>query len=121
MAEKRSNRLVNEQTTKVTSVLEQQHEHALVGHDAKFDDSTLAALGYKQEFKRNFSIWSSFGVSFSVLGLLPSIASTLVFSLGYSGTGGAVWGWLVSALIIQATAFSSECSQDHWTQRDRRS
>lgn len=55
---------------------------------------------------RDFSIWSSFGVSFSVLGLLPSIASTLYFDLGYSGTGGSVWGWLIAALMIQATAFS---------------
>ena len=108
MAGKRNSRVINEQTTKVTSVLETQHEHALIEDNATVDDTTLAALGYKQEFKRDFSIWSSFGVSFSVLGLLPSIASTLFFSLGYSGTGGAVWGWLVSALIIQSTAFSSK-------------
>lgn len=55
---------------------------------------------------RDFSIWESFGVSFSVLGLLPSVASTIGYSLGYSGTGGAVWGWLVAALMIQSTAFS---------------
>lgn len=41
-----------------------------------------------------------------MLGLLPSVASTIGYSLGYSGTGGAVWGWLVAALFIQATAFS---------------
>jgi hypothetical protein len=41
------------------------------------DEATLVALGYKQEFKREFSLWSSFSVSFSVLGLLPSTASTL--------------------------------------------
>lgn len=45
-------------------------------------------------------------MSFSVLGLLPSIASTLGYSLGYSGTGGAVWGWLIASLFIQCTAFS---------------
>lgn len=45
-------------------------------------------------------------MSFSVLGLLPSVASTIGYSLGYSGTGGAVWGWLVAALMINATAFS---------------
>ncbi len=41
-----------------------------------------------------------------MLGLLPSVASTIGYSLGYSGTGGALWGWLIAALIIQSTAFT---------------
>lgn len=98
--------VVDEDTAQVSTVLAKQDEHALVRDSATLDEVTLAALGYKQEFKRDFSIWSSFGVSFSVLGLLPSIASTLYNSLGYSGTGGAVWGWLVAALIVQSTACS---------------
>lgn len=132
----------------VTSVLAQQHEHAILDQDATSDEQTLGALGYKQEFKRydhgyelvplsrhstvpqpqnipislftvipsvcsslgehtladfftrDFSLFESFSVSFSVLGLLPSIASTLGYSLGYSGTGGAVWGWLIASLFI---------------------
>ena len=56
--------------------------------------------------RRDFTIWESFSVSFSVLGLLPSIASTITFCLGFSGTGGSVWGYLISALFIQSTAFS---------------
>ena len=55
---------------------------------------------------RDFSILQSFSVSFSILGLLPSIASTLPYALGYSGTGGTVWGWLIAAIMIQSTAFS---------------
>jgi len=51
-------------------------------------------------------VLESFSVSFSVLGLLPSVASTIGYSLGYSGTGGALWGWLIAALAIQATAFT---------------
>ncbi len=43
------------------------------------DEEVLAALGYKPEFKRDFSLWTSFCVSFAVLGLLPSFASTLYF------------------------------------------
>ena len=57
-------------------------------------------------YDRDFSIFESFSVSFSVLGLLPSIASTLSFALGYSGTGGMVWGYFVASIFIQATAFS---------------
>lgn len=97
---------LHEKSAKVTSVLQQHHQLAIVDENATFDDKTLGALGYKQEFKRDFTLLESFSVSFSVLGLLPSVASTIGYSLGYSGTGGALWGWLISALCIQATAFS---------------
>ena len=43
------------------------------------DEEVLAALGYKPEFKREFSLWTTFCVSFAVLGLLPSFASTLYY------------------------------------------
>ncbi|GAB7346953.1 hypothetical protein MBLNU459_g2010t1 [Dothideomycetes sp. NU459] len=95
---------VGENDVKVTTVF--SHEHALLNEDATLDEKTLGALGYRQEFKRDFSIWESFSVSFSVLGILPSIASTISYGLGYSGTGGLVWGWLIASLFIQATAFS---------------
>ncbi|KAI9869121.1 MAG: hypothetical protein M1813_002945 [Trichoglossum hirsutum] len=57
-------------------------------HPFDQDEEALGALGYKQEFKREFSLWTTFCVSFAVLGLLPSFASTLLFGLGYAGTGG---------------------------------
>lgn len=43
------------------------------------DEEVLAALGYKPEFKREFSLFTTFSVSFAVLGLLPSFASTLYY------------------------------------------
>lgn len=99
----RSSSIVADQ---VTSVLDRQQELAVIDENATFDDKTLGALGYKQQFKRDFTVLESFSVSFSVLGLLPSVASTIGYSLGYSGTAGAVWGWLVAATLIQATAFT---------------
>lgn len=68
------------------------------------DEHALEALGYKQEFKREFSLWSTFCVSFAVLGLLPSFASTLYYGMGYAGRGGMVWGWLISWAFIQCVA-----------------
>ncbi|KAI7293749.1 hypothetical protein KC315_g19268, partial [Hortaea werneckii] len=59
------------------------------------DEEVLAALGYKPEFKREFSLWSTFCVSFAVLGLLPSFGTTLYYGMGYAGTAGMTWGWLV--------------------------
>lgn len=55
----------------------------IVDHKLDPDEEVLVALGYRQDFKRKFTVWSSFCVSFSVLGLLPSIAATLAYSLGY--------------------------------------
>ena len=46
------NVMVNEDDTRVTTILEKSKEHAVVGEDSTLDDTTLAALGYKQEFKR---------------------------------------------------------------------
>ncbi|KAK7019736.1 hypothetical protein VNI00_017976 [Paramarasmius palmivorus] len=44
------------------------------------DESLLAELGYKQEFKRDFNTLELFGLGFSIIGVLPSIASVLVYS-----------------------------------------
>ena len=60
------------------------------------DEEVLAALGYKPEFKREFTLWTTFCVSFAVLGLLPSFATTLWYGMGYAGTAGMTWGWLVA-------------------------
>ena len=105
-------RVVDEPNLHVTSISRKTEEHAITDHVADSDDEVLTALGYKQEFKRDFSIWSSFSVSFSILGVLPSVASTLGYNLAYSGPAGSVWGWVVAAVLIQfvALAMAELCS-----------
>ncbi|EJD36490.1 amino acid transporter [Auricularia subglabra TFB-10046 SS5] len=68
------------------------------------DAGVLRACGYEQEFKRELSLFSSFSVSFSALGILPGIASTLACSLGSAGTVGLTWGWLLAWTGIQCGA-----------------
>lgn len=75
-------------------------------HTWNADEEVLASLGYKPEFKREFTLWSTFCVSFAVLGLLPSFASTLYYGMGYAGTAGMTWGWLVAMVGIQSIASS---------------
>ena len=87
----------------VTSVLS-ANEVPVVDGELSSDDSALAALGYRPEFKREFSLWTSFCVSFAVLGLLPSFASTLYYGMGYAGTAGMVYGWLIAMFFIQCVA-----------------
>lgn len=89
----------------VTSVLN-RGEVPVYERDLTADDEVLVALGYKPEFKREFSLWTTFCVSFAVLGLLPSFAATLYFGLGYAGTPGMVWGWLIAMVFIQCVAMS---------------
>jgi len=67
---------------------------------AAADEALLASLGYKQEFKREFTGLETFGIAFSIIGLLPSIASVLVDSLPDGGAAAMVWGWLVASFFI---------------------
>lgn len=67
----------------VTSVLT-GGEVPVFDRELNADEEVLAALGYKPEFKREFSLWTTFCVSFAVLGLLPSFASTLYYGKGPS-------------------------------------
>ena len=73
-----SGRKPSEAKEQVTSVLE-TGDVPVYEREWSADEEVLAALGYKPEFKREFSLWTSFCVSFAVLGLLPSFASTLYY------------------------------------------
>jgi hypothetical protein len=90
----------------VTSVLPDGDVPFDSNHALTADEEVLAALGYKSEFKREFSLFTTFCVSFAVLGLLPSFASTLYYGMGYAGTAGMTWGWIVAMLGIQCVAMS---------------
>ncbi|KAK4998533.1 GABA/polyamine transporter [Elasticomyces elasticus] len=90
----------------VTSVLEGGDVLYDPDREWNADEEVLAALGYKPEFKREFTLWTTFCVSFAVLGLLPSFASTLYYGMGYAGTAGMTWGWLIAMIGIQSVAAS---------------
>ncbi|EXJ83687.1 hypothetical protein A1O1_07311 [Capronia coronata CBS 617.96] len=63
------------------------------------DAAVLAKMGYKQELRRNFSMIEVFGIAFAIMGLLPSIASTLSYSIP-AGPVGLVWGWFLASGCI---------------------
>ncbi|TBU42324.1 APC amino acid permease [Dichomitus squalens] len=70
------------------------------------DDAALAVLGYRQEFKRGFSPMEIFGLSFSIIGLFPSIASVLVFAIPYGGPVALVWGWATCSFFLVLIALA---------------
>lgn len=98
--------IISAQDVNITSVLSEAHKKVLVDHEVNHDEAVIMALGYKAEFKREFSLLTTFGVSFSVLGLLPSIASTLWYSLAYAGNAGITWGYLVGMIGVLGVACS---------------
>lgn len=70
------------------------------------DDEVILSLGYKPEFKRDLSLWATFSVSFSVLGLIPSVASTMFYSIAYGGNAGLTWGFLIGMTGVMAVCCS---------------
>lgn len=71
------------------------------------EEAELARLGYKQEFKREFSWISTFSFAFSISGLLATVppfkakfnrkvTTTWGFPLAAGGPPAAVWCWYVS-------------------------
>ncbi|AOW00206.1 YALI0A03135p [Yarrowia lipolytica CLIB122] len=69
------------------------------------DNQVLADIGYKPELKRNFSKLQMFGIAFSIMGLLPSIATTLSYTLP-AGPYGMVWGWFVCAFCVMSVGLT---------------
>ncbi|QEU61156.1 hypothetical protein KDRO_E00270 [Kluyveromyces lactis] len=70
--------------------------NAKAAHD---DTELLAEIGYKQELQRHFSKIQVFGVAFSIMGLLPSIASVLSLALP-GGSVSLVWGWGIAGAFV---------------------
>ncbi|KAK0433562.1 amino acid/polyamine transporter I [Armillaria borealis] len=70
------------------------------------DESVLAHLGYKQEFKRAFSRYELFGLAFSVNGVVQGIATVLVYSIPYGGPVSLVWGFLTGCIFIMCIALT---------------
>ncbi|AWU78417.1 uncharacterized protein C5L36_0E04700 [Pichia kudriavzevii] len=69
------------------------------------DVDLLAEIGYKQELKRTFSTFQVFGIAYSIMGLLPSIASLTGLGLS-AGPAGFLWGWFSSCVMIVSVGLS---------------
>ncbi|PSR80619.1 hypothetical protein PHLCEN_2v6688 [Hermanssonia centrifuga] len=64
------------------------------------DDIQLEQLGYKPEFKRDFTFLGLFSLCSSELAVLPGVAGTIC------GLVGMTWGWFVGAVMGQFLAYS---------------
>lgn len=96
--------IINVDDMNIASILSNQDIVINLDHEIDSDEALILALGYKQEFKREFTLWSVFAVSFSVLGLLPSIAST--FSYQQLVVGISPLPWLIGLIFVTSVAYS---------------
>ena len=70
-------------------------------------------MGYKQELKRNFSTLEVFRISFSIITVLPSIASTLSYSIP-TGPAGMVWVFIYIMIAYSYLANHSKGLVHSW-------
>lgn len=93
-------------------------------HTSVADDSAaLAALGHKQELKRNFSLVSMLGLAFAILNTWTALAASLNLALPSGGPSAAVWGLITAGVFNLAlaaslaeflSAFPTAGGQYHW-------
>lgn len=86
------------------SVLSNQDVVLNIDHEINEDEAQILALGYKQEFKREFNLLTVFSVSFSVLGVLPSVAAT--FEYQQLVVGASPIPWLIAIVGVTCVAYS---------------
>lgn len=89
---------------RLQSVLSNQNIVLDIDHEVGKDEAEILALGYKQEFNREFNAFSVFAVSFSVLGLLPSIAAT--FDYQQLVIGISPIPWILAMFGVTSVAYS---------------
>lgn len=92
-----------------------EHVHQILSHrsevrdvdarNATGDVDLLNQIGYKQELRRSYSTIQVFGIAFSIMGLLPSIVSTMAIGLE-GGPASLVWGWFISGIFILSIGIS---------------
>ncbi|KJA25227.1 hypothetical protein HYPSUDRAFT_417722 [Hypholoma sublateritium FD-334 SS-4] len=85
--------------------LEKRASTASVSHDGG-DEVPLGRTESKQELPKVLSGLQANWIGFNLIGIVPSIASTLVFSLPGGGTHGMIWAWLVCGVFMTVVSLA---------------
>ncbi|KAJ5980553.1 hypothetical protein N7481_007851 [Penicillium waksmanii] len=87
------------------------------------DDAQLAAMGHKQELKRQFSTWAMLGLAFAVLNSWTALSASLSISLTSGGATSVIWGLvtagfcnlcIASSLAEFLSTYPTAGGQYHW-------
>lgn len=89
---------------RVHTILSNQGIILELDHDLSNDEALIMTMGYKPEFKREFTLLTAFALSFSISGLLPSIAAC--FHNQQLVIGISPIPWLIGAIFVTSVALS---------------
>lgn len=87
------------------------------------DVDQMAALGVKQELKRNFSMFSMLGLAFAILNSWTALSASLSLALPSGGSTSVLWGLvtagicnlcLAASLAEFLSAYPTAGGQYHW-------
>ncbi|WP_344767983.1 amino acid permease [Aeromicrobium panaciterrae] len=70
------------------------------------DEKLLATLGYKQELNRNWSSFSNFAISFSIISILAGCFTTFGQAWNNGGPIAISWGWPIISIFILIIGFT---------------
>ncbi|VFQ99335.1 unnamed protein product [Cuscuta campestris] len=68
--------------------------------------SRLKELGYKQELKRDLSVFANFAFSFSIISVLTGITTLYDTGLNFGGPVSLLYGWFVAGAFTMCIGFS---------------
>lgn len=63
------------------------------------EDARLAAMGYKNEFKREFKSLSTFSFAMAIMGLISSVITTFNTPYLSGGAPSAIWTWFFGSIL----------------------
>lgn len=99
-----------QQDTCKSTIMHLRKSSAASGHDRRHssiaDEGQLAAMGIKQELRRNFSTISMLGLAFAILNTWTALSSSLTLALPSGGSTAILWG-LITAGICNTCLASS--------------
>ncbi|KAG2199321.1 hypothetical protein INT47_012955 [Mucor saturninus] len=90
-------------TIKTAEKLDIQHVES---NNLDYDAQKLQDLGYKQEFKRETSLFVQAGFAFTTMGVLPNWLVGFGPSISAGGPSSLFWGWVVVAPFVCCIALS---------------
>lgn len=92
---------------------------------AQADAQDLAGMGYKQEFQRDFSFFSNFAISFSIISILTGAVTLFDYGLSMGGPREMTLGWpiatlgtllVVLSMAELCSAFPTSGGMVHWSE-----
>ncbi|KAF4593651.1 hypothetical protein EYR40_008439 [Pleurotus pulmonarius] len=75
-----------------------------VARRRKKDDVLLARLGYKSQFRREFSLLETIAFAFSIMGISSAVSTAFYFPLAAGGHAGMIFGWLIPCFFVLCIA-----------------